>query len=191
MVRPVTRDPIRSALLLAGILLVTLGAGRARAADSVEYPVKAAFLYNFTRFVEWPGGALASSPQVTICVLGHDPFGAALDEAVAGKRVEGRPLAVRRLSGLEDLQPCPVLFVSASEEGRLPEILRRLQGAPVLMVGDSPEVARRGGVIGFYLEGNKVRFEVNPAAARAAGLKVSAKLLSVARVSPTPRKKES
>jgi uncharacterized protein DUF4154 len=181
----------RSAFVVAGLLLAPAAGGRAGAGDTVEYPVKAAFLFNFARFVSWPADALASSSQVAICVLGADPFGDALDEAVAGKRVEGRPLKVRRFAGLEELEPCPVLFVSASEERHLPAILERLKGAPVLTVGNSAEFARRGGVIGFYLEGNKVRFEIDPAAAGRVGLKVSAKLLSVARVSPGPRKRDS
>lgn len=155
-----------------------------RAEASLEYAVKAAFLYNFAHFVEWPSEPAAPSPFV-IGLLGEDPFGAALDKAVEGKTVRGRSLVVRRFAKLEDLAPCPILFVGASEAPRLSLVLARLRGSPVLVVGDADGFAREGGTVGFFIEDNRVRFEINLNAAGAAGLKVSSRLLAVARVVPS------
>jgi hypothetical protein len=170
---------LRSVLIL--FLLVALPAG----AQELEYPLKAAFLFNFVKFVEWPDEAFAGvrSP-IAICVYGSDPFGDTLDNVVRGETVGERGLIVQRPESLGDLRDCHVLFVSRSERSRLPEVLSRVQGAPVLTVGDTDGFLKAGGVINFVLEDNKVRFQINPEAAERSRLKISSKLLRLAKPSP-------
>jgi hypothetical protein len=146
-----------------------------------EYQVKAAYLYGFGRFVEWPSAApTAADAPFVVCVLGDDPFGPLLDQAVEGGAVKNRPVSVRRIGRAEDGAACDTLFVSASEQPRLPRILEVLDHRPVLTVGDSPEFARRGGMIGFSVEGSRIRFTVNLDAAQGAGLMLQSELLRVA-----------
>lgn len=186
---PVLKSRVRAAVLslvITGFTVLVLGAPPS--IDSAprdplpEYPVKAAFLYHFVEFVEWPRSSPLPPSTVTVGVLGRDPFGEVLDKAVLHKTAAGRTLTIRRFASLEELQPCEILFISTSEMARLPEILVRLQGAPVLTVGEADRFARHGGMIGFFFEDNRVRLEVNRAAAESAGLRVSSKLLAVARV---------
>jgi len=149
---------------------------------SREYDVKAAFLLNFATFVEWPPEvfAHADSPFV-IGVMGNDPFGRTLDEMVSGERVKERPLVVYRLDRLEDMHRCHILFISASEAKRVKAILRRLQGQPVLTVADLPGFTEQGGGIGFTTA-TRVALVINPVVLRAAGLRISSKLLRLAQV---------
>jgi hypothetical protein len=141
----------------------------------LEYQVKAAFLFNFLKFVEWPPAA-AGAPWV-IGVLGHDPFGAMLDETVRGKIVNGRKIEVRRYSQASDVKDCNILFIGRGDYERI--------GIPVqagmLTVGEAPGFLKAGGAINFYLEDNRVRFEIRPAAAGGAGLHVSSQLLKLGR----------
>jgi YfiR/HmsC-like len=173
------------ALLLAGGATFTLAATPVvdpPAHPLPEYPVKAAFLYHFLEFVEWPRAAPLPPAKVTIGVLGQDPFGDVLDKAILGKVVAGRTLTIRRFESVETLEPCAILFISSSEMPHLPEIVARLKGSPVLTVGEADRFAHRGGMIGFFFEDNHVRLEVNRAAAEGAGLRISSKLLGVARL---------
>ena len=168
--------------LLSALLLATLAPAAPGPAEQLpEYSVKAAFLYHFVEFVEWPADAPLPA-TITIGVLGKDPFGDLLDRAILHKVVMGRALAVRRFETVEDLQPCQILFVSSSEMSRLPQAFALLGVAPVLTVGEADRFARRGGMIGFVFEDDRVRLEINLGAAEAAGLRVSSKLLSVARL---------
>jgi hypothetical protein len=155
-----------------------------------EYQVKAAFLFNFLKFVEWPAEALArSGDSFVIGILGKDPFGTALEDTVRGEMLHDRKLVVRRFSTLEEAAQGQLVFVSASEEKRLMSRLQELGRAGVLTVGDSADYANPGAVINFWLEGNKVRFEVNLEAAKRADLKISSQLLKLARAAPSsPRK---
>ncbi|MBS1858290.1 MAG: YfiR family protein [Acidobacteria bacterium] len=145
-----------------------------------EYEVKAAFLYKFASFVEWP--AEASNPPLGICVLGQDPFGPSLDRITRDKRVSGRPFMVRRLRPGEGVGECHILFIAASERPRLKQILDSRQGEPVLTVSDVPGFCESGGDINLALADNRVRLEINPAAMQRAGLLVSSRLLSLARL---------
>jgi len=146
-----------------------------------EYQVKAAYLYGFGRFVEWPAAApSAADGAFVVCVLGEDPFGRLLDQAVEGGVVKNQPVSVRRIGRAEDGGGCDTLFVSASEQPRLPRILEVLDHRPVLTVGDSPDFAQHGGMIGFSVEGSRVRFTVNLDAAQGAGLMLQSELLRVA-----------
>ncbi len=142
--------------------------------------MKALFLYNFAKFVTWPG----DMPSDFICVgiLGDDPFGEALDRAVRGKTVDGRAFVIRRLKSAAEGRQCHILFISASLQNRLPAVFEALQGAGVLTVGDRPGFAEGGGVIGFEIVDDKLHFAVNLAAAEHARVKISSKLLSLARI---------
>jgi hypothetical protein len=144
-----------------------------------EYEVKAAYLYNFGRFVAWPPQS-TGGPDFAICVLGTDPFGETLDTTVAGGALGDKPVVVRRLSQYDPAARCHILFISASEEERLDPILSAVGRAPVLTVGDVPDFVEHGGMLGFTIEGNRVRFTINAAATEAAGLTPSSELLRVA-----------
>jgi hypothetical protein len=162
------------------VLALALGAAAARAqegAGSVEYPVKAAFLYNFMRYVQWPE---RSAAEMTVCILGRDPFGPAIDRALVGKAVGGRQVTVRRLATAATSQACAVLFVPASAMREWGAAHSRLGGEPVLTVGETRGFTEAGGVIGFVVEANRLQFEVNQSAADAARLRLSSRLLGLA-----------
>jgi len=151
-------------------------------AQANEYQVKAAFLFNFVKFVEWPADAFAyDGAPLVIGVVGSDPFGGALDQTVSGKSVNGHQLAVRRLKLGEDLRGCHILFISSSERKNLAQIFGSLKGAAVLTVGDIGPFNQQGGIINFIMEASKVRFEINVSTADQARLKISSKLLSLAK----------
>jgi uncharacterized protein DUF4154 len=148
-----------------------------------EYQVKAAFLFNFAKFVEWPADAFAG-PQApfAICVLGQDPFGPLLDAALAGKTMGSHPVSLRRIKEHSEARRCHIVFVSASEVRNYLEVIDTVRGSSVLLVGDTDGFAALGGMIEFTLEGNHVRFLINPDAAQRAGLMLSSKLLMLARI---------
>jgi len=166
------------ALLWAGVLC---GAAREAHAANSEYQVKAAFLYNFMKFVEWPGDGLNNPGTLTLGILGKDPFGDALDE-VRDKTAKGRRVLIVHLRGVEEARECDLLFVCASEKGRLPQILRGVQGARVLTVADQEGFCQAGGIINLVFVNHRVGFEVNVAAANRARLRVSSQLLKLARL---------
>jgi hypothetical protein len=146
-----------------------------------EYEVKAAFLFNFSKYVDWPEGALPGpADRIVICVLGENPFGTLLAEDVRDKRVNGRELAVHEAKSLSATAGCHIVFIASSEQARLDEIIGRLGDRPVLTVSDAESVADRGVILGLTLKDNRVRFEVNLVAARRAGLKLSSQLLKLA-----------
>jgi hypothetical protein len=154
----------------------------AQAPKAPEYSLKAAYLLNFTQFVEWPSNVFASvDAPIVIGVLGEDPFGSALDQAVREKKVHGRSLEIRRSKQISDLRGCHVLFVCASEVKRLSEILAAARRSGILTVSDIDRFVEQGGVISFVTENNKVRFEINMNAAAAAELRISAQLLRLAK----------
>jgi hypothetical protein len=149
----------------------------------MEYQVKAAFLFNFARFIEWPDKAFQSEKEaISVCVFRYDPFGSALDEIIRGKTIGDRVVQARRITELGELKACQVVFVSAREEKRLQEILDSVKGASALVVGESEDFAARGGGIQFFVEANKLRFAVNVDAMQRARLKVSSKLLALAKI---------
>ena len=176
---------------LAALALAAVLACAAAAEPVKDYQVEAVYLFNFTQFVQWPQepGSAEDTPLV-IGVLGEDPFGAYLDETVRGERVGKRPLAIARYARVEDVDACQVLFVSRSETARLEQILARLRGRSILTVGDTEGFVHRGGMVGFVLQGGRVRLRIDADAARAADLSISSKLLRVAELesSPEPRR---
>lgn len=169
--------PLASLLLMA---ILPLPASAAPAPTGAA-EVKSVFLLNFTKFIEWPPDSFPNprSPLV-IAVLGADPFGDALDQAVAGETVDGRPIEIKRFRTLGDLAPCHILFISASQEERVPDILRRLRRSGTLTVADMDGFAARGGAVQFRAEGGRMRFEISREAVEQAGLKMSARLLNLA-----------
>lgn len=184
---PLARRPAsRAALLLAAACLAAASPRPARAQDG-EYALKAAFLFNFTKFVEWPPDAF-SGPRAPLhlCVVGEDPFGRQLDGAVAGEAVNGHPLVVRRTRPGDDLEHCHLLFVSGSEKRRFEEILTPLKGKGVFTVGEEDGFLEAGGILRFVLVGNKVRFQINRAEVERSPLRVSSKLMRLAEPTEPP-----
>lgn len=148
-----------------------------------EYQVKAAFLYNFAQFVQWPSGTFSSADEpFVIGVLGENPFGTALEQTVNGESIRGHRFKIVHSRRIQDVEHCHMVFISKSERARLPEIMQRLAGRKILTVSEVPGFASRGGVINFYPEGSKVRFEINPAAAQREGLKISSQLLNLGKI---------
>jgi hypothetical protein len=171
-------------------LLTTMALGShaegLESSDSSEYLIKAGFIYNFAKLVEWPTTAFAQPDSpIVIGILGDDPFGSTLDRIVADKKINGRGFAVKRLKWtreLKDLRDCNILFVSSSEREHLDSVVEAVKWLPVLTIGDTPGFARRGGIMNFTLEDNKIRFEVNVEAAKHADLTISSRLLTLARI---------
>jgi hypothetical protein len=146
-----------------------------------EFQVKAAYLYNFGKFVAWPDETGSGrTDSFEICVLGTDPFGHALDSTLAGGTIGGKSVMAKRISKPQDVNSCRILFISSSEESHLKDVLMVLDKTRVLTVSDIPRFSERGGMIGFTLEGSRVRFDVNLDSAEGAGLTLSSELLRVA-----------
>jgi len=154
----------------------------AGAAGPSEYEVKAAFLYNFARFVEWPLDAPGDDRTFVVTVLGRDPFGSVLDDTLRGKTIDAKRMVVRRVLRSEDVGRSHIVFISDSENERLPAILKSLEAAPVLTVGDMNQFAERGGVIRFKVDQERIRLEINVAAAQRSRLRISSQLLKLARI---------
>jgi hypothetical protein len=169
------------AALAAACALLSLPHPQTRGAAQTEYEIKAAYLYNFGRFVQWTANATsAQARSFELCVLGKDPFGPALYNTVAGESIGGKYVVAKGVSAPQDARDCREVFISSSEDSQLAEILPALDEARALTVSDMPEFAQRGGMIGLVSENNRVRFEVNLTAARRAGLSFSSQLLKVA-----------
>jgi hypothetical protein len=162
---------------LAGLLGSFVATTPASAAAVDEYTVKAAYLLNFARFVEWPLGSSCESFQIV--VVGEDPFGDLLDAVVAGQRLAGRPVSVARWSRMREPRPCSVVFVSAGE--RLDRVRAAAWTAPALLVGDGPDFMGEGGMVAFVREGGRIRFDVDVEATAAAGLRFGSRVLGLAR----------
>ena len=165
---------------LAGAALACAHAGAALA-QFQEYQVKAAYLYKFAPFIDWPANAFAtpSSPMV-VCVVGDDPFGRMLDQAVAGQKLGSRPLEVRRLGRADKAAGCHIVYLGGSKAQTIGDGLASIRGAPVLTVTDEARNAEERGVIHFVVRGRNVRFQIDEEAAQRNGLNISSKLLSLA-----------
>ncbi|MBZ0157520.1 MAG: YfiR family protein [Alphaproteobacteria bacterium] len=151
-------------------------------AEGGEYRVKAAFLYNFLKFTEWPPAAFPpDSTSLTLCFLGENPFGENLDD-LKSKSVGGKRLAVRYLLSAPNAKGCHLLFIAASEKGNLAQTLEALRGLPLLTIGDSEGFAQKGVMINMYIEEERVRFEVNLKTVKKAGLRLDSRLLKLARI---------
>jgi hypothetical protein len=171
------------AILGLWLFAAAFGADAAQAQDVSDVQVKSAFLYNFARFVEWPHDAFAGpGAPITIGVVGNNHFARTLEQTVRGRQVNGRPISVKVLTTDGDLKSCHILYIQSSSDRRTSAILADTDSASVLTVGDSEHFAHIGGVINFFVQDSRVRFEINPDAAERAHLRISAKLLALARV---------
>ncbi len=177
--------------MLPALLLLLVAAHSARAgadrsgapAERDEYEVKAAFLFKFLPFISWPEARFASEEAaLVIGVLGKDPFGSKLERAVEGKSVGKRPVQIARFDQVRRVKECHLVFVSSSWKGPEEELFAAAETGGVLLVGDSTGFAERGGAFNFYLFEDKVRFEINVAAYKRAGIEISSKLLKLARI---------
>lgn len=181
---PRRKQSLRRPRAIAFLALLLAGSGGAASSAIAqqgkpgEYQVKAVYLYNFAKFIDWPPGSEKNS-AFTICVLGRDPFGPVLDETLAGDTIGNRKPVARRVASAAETR-CEILFISSSEAGRVKQILASIDKPGVLTVSDVPEFTASGGMIQFVLMDNKIRFEVNLTAAEKAGLIVSSQLLKVA-----------
>ncbi len=156
------------------------GAEKARSARYSEYLVKAAILYKIAKFTEWPSGVYADAGALfTVCVLGRDPFGKALD-SIAGKRINGRPVAISRFAQVEETGHCRLLFISESEGEQLGRIISHLAGRPVLTVCDKPSSAQPRGIIHLKVVSERIRFAIDSDSAQSAGLKFNFRMLASA-----------
>jgi hypothetical protein len=166
-------------------LLLAFNVAKVQAQTNLEpeYKFKAVYLYNFLQFIEWPPQAFqGESWPIVVGVVGNDAFSGMLEQTVKDETIRDRPVIVRRISGVEETKACHVLFIAKGEEKNLHDILSKIKGKPILTVSETVEFVRQGGAINFYLEGNKLRFEVNLSAVKAANLVVSSKLLRLARI---------
>ncbi len=178
------------AVLFARVLtLLLLAAGmawpvevRAQSAMQHEYEIKAAYIYHFINYIDWPANALPPpGGTLTIGIVGENPFSAAFDP-LNGKQVKGRTLAVKQITAVQDANSCQIIFIFASETSRLKEILDQFKELHVVTVGEIDGFAAHGGIINFISESNKVRFEINPDAAKRLGLSISSELLKLAKL---------
>jgi len=155
----------------------------AQTVSSDEYKVKAVFLYNFTRFVDWPQASFeASYDPFIIGIIGKDPFGGSIQEAVAGERIGAHSIKVVHFDDAIEIEKCHILYVGTSDQDEVRNIVSKARGKGVLTVSDIPNFIRWGGMIRFYTENNRIRLEINNTMAKEAGIKISSKLLRVANV---------
>jgi len=166
--------------VIAALILACLAVPQTPA--SREYEVKAAFLYHFAQFVEWPEETFKDANNLlTYCTIGNDPFHGSLDASLSGKTIGARSFRVVHVKQPQEIQGCQVLFIGAGEKKLLPEILAKAKPSSILTVGESEHFAEDGGMIGFVLDENKIRFEINLEAAQKAKLKISSRLLALAK----------
>jgi hypothetical protein len=177
----ISRPTLWSVVLFAVALHACAGTAWAQSPVD-EYRMKAAFLFHFAQLVEWPPDSPnEGGNSLLVCTLGDDPFHGELENTVAGKQIGSRILRIRHMRPLQDTRGCNVLFISKSEGNRIPSLLANLQSAPVLTVGDADGFLGAGGMIRLFLDGNKVRFEINRQAAESARLRISSQLLLLAK----------
>lgn len=174
---------IAALLAVTGTVAVSTQSARAQGDGVGEYELKAAILYNLSRFVEWPPSVYADSQAPTVlCVLGQDPFGDSLETLGQKHDASGRTVSIRRLKNEDGIRECQMLYISTSQRKAVSQILSRLKGLSVLTVGEMSHFAAQGGIIQFTLEDKQVRFEINLDAASRTDLKISSRLLMLARI---------
>lgn len=175
------RVRIITILFLSFALLLAVAPGRAQTPQPSEYQLKAAFLFNFAKYIDWPAASFADEKApFLIGILGDNPFGTALEQTVAGKKINEHPITIQPLRATTEGTNCHIVFISSSEKKRMPEIIQGLRGNAVLTVSETEKFIEAGGIINFVQEANKIRFQINDEAAKAARLKISSKLLNLA-----------
>jgi hypothetical protein len=179
MDRQCRHSALRTALVAVLGLALLCGSDE----PSQEYKLKAAFIYNFARFIEWPASAFSRGDlPFVIGVVGTDPFDGALEQAVAGKLIGSRPVVVKYFTTADDIGSCQILFVATNDEDAQTKILQKVLNQPVLTLGESETFNTDGGCLRFFVENSKMRFEINTDATDRAKLKISSKLLKLARI---------
>jgi hypothetical protein len=177
-------------MIAASVSVITMFDISAETKASPEYLIKAAFLFNFAKFVEWPAASFKDDlSPINLCILGTDPFGPALD-TLKDKTIKGRPLKIKRANKVDDIEACHILFISASEKEILKQILYTLKNSNILTVSEIEGFAQMGGIINFIIVNKKVHFEINPEAAERSKLKISSQLLKLAKIVIPESKKE-
>lgn len=173
----------RCALAAMAVLATALAptAVRSAAGDSLEYAVKAAYLYKLGDYIEWPAAAFDTpTSAINLCVAGEDPFGSALETNVAGQRIAGRPIAIQRLKVVDRNSGCRILYVGGTDQQHVAQALDAVRGSPVLTVTDAARGSDGIGIVHFVVKDNRVRFTIDDQAAALNGLTISSKLISLA-----------
>lgn len=183
---PIRKLAIVFTCLLSLALALPTRAQSSSSAQASEYLIKAGFIYNFAKLMQWPAPAFPQpNAPIVIGIVGTpDPFQGTLDEALRDKQVNGREFVVKHLKWGDDLKGCNILFVSSSEKAHMDELFQLIRGLPILTIGDTPGFAERGGIINFVLEDDRVRFEIDVQAAKQAGISISSRLLALAKIVP-------
>ena len=164
-------------LLISNLLSV------AQTPVSREYQLKAAFLFNFTQFVDWPANSFSSAKEpMIIGILGKDPFGSYLEEIISGEKVNGHPLIINRYNNIDDVGRCQILFINLAETKKAEQAIAKLKEQNILTVSDAPDFLQQGGMIRFYTKSDKIKLEVNLEASKAANLVISSKLLRLVEI---------
>ena len=166
--------------VLIGVITLDVRPAGAQGGRLDESHVKAAFLYNFAKFIQWPESD--RSTTLVVGVVGRSPFNDVFEAVVTGKSVNGREIVVRQFQIDDDPKTFHIIFIGVSEARRTADILLRVGGASVLTVGETPHFLTEGGIVQFYIRENRVRFDINSAGANQAGLRISSQLLSLARL---------
>jgi len=176
-----TRIAFKTVVLVFGLIFIFGLEGSAQDSALTEYQIKAAFLYHFAQFVEWPPQAFAGpkSPLI-IGVLGENVFGDNLEQTIRNKTINNHPFQFKEFHSVEEATNCHILFICPSEKNRLPKILEAVIGTSVLTVSETDHFTEAGGMINFVIKNDEIRFQINDEAAKKAGLKISSKLLSLA-----------
>jgi hypothetical protein len=172
-----------SKIFLCLLLTGHLGTVAGQTLTSSEYQVKAVFLYNFTHFVDWPAGAFEHSYEPFIIgIVGKDPFGHYLQDAVAQERIGSHIIRIEHYESAADIKDCHILYVGSQDPDEIRRVLRAVSNKKILTVGDTPNFIRWGGMIRFFTENNKIRLQINNTLAKDLDLKISSKLLRVSQV---------
>jgi hypothetical protein len=173
-----------------GVMMITVLTARGQEPKPGEYLIKAAFLYNFAKFVDWPADSFKDDQSpIYLAILGANPFGPALD-SIREKTVRGRKLILKQCQNIDLLGGCHILFISPSEKENLKQILNALRNSSVLTVSETERFTQQGGMVNFITVDNRIQFEINPAAAQRSRLKISSQLLKLARIVATESPKE-
>ena len=168
------------ALLFFGLLFAFEAECLAQDSAPSEYQIKAAFLFNFAKFIDWPPETYVTpTSPIIIGVLGDNVFGNNLERTLSNKTINNRPLEYKEFHSLLEATNCQILFICPSEKGKFPKIMEALHGTSILTVSETDQFISAGGMVNFFIDANKIRFEINDVAAKKAGLKISSKLMSL------------
>lgn len=188
MVKPHADKLSNVRIFITVLLVINNLALAAQAPPSREYELKAVFLFNFTQFVEWPAATFPSDQApLVIGILGKNPFGAYLEEIVSGEKVNGHPVAVQYYNSIEEIRSCHILFINLAGAKKGERVVEDLKGRNILTVSDASGFSEQGGMIRLYTKDNKIKFQINLEASKAASLVISSKLLRLADIYIPPK----